>query len=155
METSLILIKPDGVQRRLVGRIVSRFEEKGLQIVGSKLMLIPLETAEAHYGSHKGKPFYPGLVRYMTSSPVLVLALRGKNAVAVVRKMLGATFGSQAEPGTIRGDFAISDGFNLCHASDSPGSAERELALFFGPGEVLEYDMADTPWVYDVPSDLG
>ncbi len=155
METSLILIKPDGVQRRLVGSILGRFEQKGLQIVGAKLMLIPLATAEQHYAAHKGRPFYPGLVQYMTSSPVLALALRGKNAVAVVRKMLGATFGSQAEAGTIRGDYAISDGFNLCHASDAPESAEREVALFFGAGEIVDYEMADTAWVYDVASDLG
>ncbi len=154
METSLILIKPDGVQRRLVGRILTRFEEKGLQIVGAKLMLIPMATAEAHYAPHRGKPFYPGLVQYMTSSPVLALALRGKSAVAVVRKLLGATFGSKAEAGTIRGDFAISDGFNLVHASDAPESAERELALFFAPGEVLDYPMVDTTWVYDTSSDL-
>ena len=154
METSLILIKPDGVQRRLMGRILGRFEEKGLQVVGAKLMKIPLELAERHYASHKGKPFYPGLVGFMTSGPVLALALRGKNSVAVVRKMLGATFGSKAEPGTIRGDFGISDGFNLVHASDSPDAAKGELSLFFRPDEIVEYTMADTPWVYDTSSDL-
>lgn len=153
MQTSLILIKPDGVQRRLSGRILARFEDKGLQIVGAKLLRIPMETAERHYEAHKERPFYPGLVEYMTSSPVLALALRGKGAIGVIRKMLGATFGSQAEPGTIRGDFAISDGFNLVHASDSPEAAEKELALFFPEG-VVEYDMTDTPWVYDVESDL-
>lgn len=154
METSLILIKPDGVQRRLTGRILTRFEEKGLQVVGAKLMKIPAELAERHYASHKGKSFYPGLVAFMTSGPVLALALRGKNSVAVVRKMLGATFGSKAEPGTIRGDFGISDGFNLVHASDSPEAALVELALFFGKGEIVEYQMADTAWVYDASSDL-
>lgn len=154
METSLILIKPDGVQRRLCGRILTRFEEKGLQIVGAKLMTIPAELAERHYASHKGKPFYPGLVSFMTSGPVLALALRGKNSVAVVRKMLGATFGSKAEPGTIRGDFGISDGFNLVHASDSPDAAKAELALFFRDGEIVEFQMVDTPWVYDTSSDL-
>ena len=154
METSLILIKPDGVQRRLAGRILARFEEKGLQVVGAKLMRIAPELAERHYASHKGKPFYPGLVSFMTSSPVFALALRGKNSVAVVRKMLGATFGSKAEPGTIRGDFGISDGFNLVHASDSPETAKVEVSLFFKPEEVVEYLMADTPWVYDTSSDL-
>jgi nucleoside-diphosphate kinase len=154
METSLILIKPDGVQRRLMGRILGRFEEKALQVVGAKLMKISPELAERHYASHKGKPFYPGLVAFMTSGPVLALALSGKNSVAVVRKMLGATFGSKAEPGTIRGDFGISDGFNLVHASDSPEAAKGELALFFRPGEIVEYQMADTPWVYDTSSDL-
>ena len=154
METSLILIKPDGVQRRLMGRILARFEEKGLQVVGAKLMRIAPELAERHYASHKGKPFYPGLVAFMTSGPVLALALSGKNSVAVVRKMLGATFGSKAEPGTIRGDFGISDGFNLVHASDSPETAKTEVALFFKPEEVVEYQMADTCWVYDTSSDL-
>ncbi len=154
MQTTLVIVKPDGVQRRLVGRIVSRFEEKGFQIVAAKLMLIPLELAERHYASHKGKSFYEGLVAYMTSSPVMVLALRGKNAIPVVRKMMGATFGSQAEPGTIRGDFAISDGFNLVHGSDSPEAAQFELELFFGEG-VLEYPACDTEWVYDTASDLG
>jgi nucleoside-diphosphate kinase len=154
MQNTLVIVKPDGVQRRLAGRILTRFEEKGLQIVGAKLMTIPLATAEKHYAPHKGKPFYDGLVSYMTSSPVLVLALRGKNAIPVVRKMMGATFGSNAELGTIRGDFAISDGYNLVHGSDSPEAAEFEVPLFFGEGEIQSYDMADTPWVYDVSSDL-
>jgi nucleoside-diphosphate kinase len=154
METSLILIKPDGVQRRLMGRILSRFEEKGLQVAGAKLMRISTELSERHYAAHKGKPFYPGLVSFMTSGPVLALALRGKNAVAVVRKMLGATFGSKAEPGTIRGDFGISDGFNLVHASDAPETAKFELSLFFRPEEILAYEMGDTSWVYDTSSDL-
>ncbi len=154
METSLVLIKPDGVQRRLAGRILARFEEKGLQIVGAKLMRITPQLAERHYESHRGKPFYPGLVAFMTSGPVLALALRGKNAVAIVRKMLGATFGSKAEPGTIRGDFGISDGFNLVHASDAPETAQRELALFFRPEELIDYPMGDLAWVYDTSSDL-
>jgi nucleoside-diphosphate kinase len=154
METTLVIVKPDGVQRRLAGRILARFEEKGLQIVGAKLMTIPLETAKKHYRPHEGKPFYEGLVRYMTTSPVLVVALRGKNAIAVARKMMGATFGSKAEPGTIRGDFAISDGFNLIHGSDSADAARFELSLFFAPDEVLDYPMTDTPWVYDTSSDL-
>ncbi len=154
METSLIIIKPDGVQRRLAGRILTRFEEKGLAIVGAKMMRIPLELAETHYEAHRERPFYPGLVQYMTSQPVLVVALRGKSAITVIRKMLGATFGSQADPGTIRGDFAISDGYNLVHASDSPEAAERELGLFFADGEVQDYEMHDTPWVYDTSSDL-
>ena len=149
MQTSLIIIKPDGVQRRLVGRILARFESKGLQIVGAKMMRIKRRTAQQHYAPHKGKPFYAGLIDYMTSSPVLVVALRGKNAIPVIRKMLGATFGSQAAPGTIRGDFAISDGFNLVHASDSPAAARREVSLFFGRGEVQRYDMADGEWVYE------
>ena len=149
METTLVLVKPDGVQRRLVGRILSRFEEKGLQVTGLKLALLPKSLLETHYGAHKGKPFYEGLVTYMASSPVVAVALRGRNAVAVVRKMMGATFGSKAEPGTIRGDLAISDGYNLVHGSDSPESAEKELALFFGKGEVLDWKPGDQNWVYD------
>ena len=149
METTLVLVKPDGVQRRLVGRILARFEEKGLQVTGLKLALLPRSLLERHYGAHKGKPFYEGLVTYMASSPVVAVALRGRNAVAVVRKMMGATFGSKAEPGTIRGDLAISDGFNLVHGSDSPESAEKEVALFFAPGEVLDWKPGDQHWVYD------
>ena len=149
METTLVLVKPDGVQRRLVGRIVARFEEKGLQVVGLKLVTLPRPLLEKHYGAHRGKPFYEGLVTYMASSPVVAVALRGKGAVAVVRKMMGATFGSRAEPGTIRGDFAISDGYNLVHGSDSTESAEREVSLFFGPGEIQEWTPGDHAWVYD------
>ena len=149
METTLVLIKPDGVQRRLVGRILGRFEEKGLQVVGLRLARLEKPMLEKHYAAHKGKPFYEGLVAYMASSPVVALALRGKNAVAVVRKMMGATFGSKAEPGTIRGDFAISDGFNLVHGSDSPEAAEKEIGIFFG-GSLVEWTPGDTAWVYDV-----
>jgi nucleoside-diphosphate kinase len=150
MQTTLIILKPDAVQRGLIGRIVTRFEEKGFQIVGSKLMRISPELAERHYEAHKSKPFYAGLVRFMTSQPVLVLALRGNNAVDVSRKMMGATFGSKAEPGTIRGDFGVSNSFNLIHGSDSPEAAERELKLFFKDGEVIDYDRAVDQWVYDL-----
>jgi len=150
LETTLVLVKPDGVQRRLVGRILARFEEKGLEVAGLRMMRLQKALLEKHYGAHKGKPFYEGLVSYMASSPVVAVALRGKNAVAVVRKMMGATFGSKAEPGTIRGDLAISDGFNLVHGSDSTESAAKELALFFGKGEILDWTPADREWVYDV-----
>lgn len=149
METTLIIFKPDAVQRGLMGRILSRFEEKGLQIVGCKLMQISQELAATHYEAHKARPFYPSLVKFMTSSPVLVLAVRGNNAIAVSRKMMGATFGSNAEAGTIRGDFGVSNSFNLIHGSDSPEAAERELKLFFKAGEVLEYKRAVETWVYD------
>lgn len=149
METTLIIFKPDAVQRGLMGRILSRFEEKGLQIVGCKLMQISQELAATHYEAHKARPFYPSLVKFMTSSPVLVLAVRGNNAIAVSRKMMGATFGSNAEAGTIRGDFGVSNSFNLIHGSDSPEAAERELKLFFKAGEVMEYKRAVETWVYD------
>ncbi len=149
METTLIILKPDAVQRGLMGRIISRFEEKGLQIVGCKLMQISQDLAATHYEAHKARPFYPGLVKFMTSSPVLVLAVRGIGAITIARNMMGATFGSKAAPGTIRGDFGVSNSFNLIHGSDSPEAAERELKLFFKSGEVLDFGRAVEQWVYD------
>ena len=155
METTLIILKPDTIQRRLVGRILSRFEDKGLQLVAMKLTKLKRETAEEHYSPHRGKPFYEGLVRYMTSNPVLVLALRGRNAIDVCRKLLGKTFGYEAEPGTIRGDFGISKSMNLVHASDSGESALRELGIFFSGFEIQEYEPAGLEWVYDPVEELG
>lgn len=152
METTLIILKPDAVQRGLMGRILSRFEDKGLQVVGAKMMRISAGLAARHYEAHQGKPFYDGLVAFMTSSPVLVLALRGVGAIAICRKMMGATFGSNAEPGTIRGDFGVSNSFNLIHGSDSPEAAKHELGLFFGDDEVLDLDRAIEGWVYDLSS---
>lgn len=150
METTLIILKPDAVQRGLCGRIISRFEDKGLHIVGAKLMQITKNLAARHYEAHREKPFYEGLVRFMTSSPVFVLAVRGKGAIAVSRKMMGATFGSNAEPGTIRGDFGVSNSFNLIHGSDSPEAATRELELFFEESEVLDFERVADQWVYDM-----
>lgn len=150
METTLIILKPDAVQRGFVGRVISRFEDKGFQIAAAKLMQITSEVASVHYEAHKGKPFYEGLVRFMTSKPVVVLALRGRNAIAVARKMMGATFGSNAEPGTIRGDLGLSNSYNLIHGSDSPEAAQRELGLFFKPDELLEYDRSMDAWIYDM-----
>jgi nucleoside-diphosphate kinase len=152
METTLIILKPDAVQRGLMGKILARFEDKGLQVVGCKMMQIPVKLAETHYESHKGKGFYAGLVKFMTSSPVLVLAIRGNGAITIARNMMGATFGSKANPGTIRGDFGVSNSFNLIHGSDSPEAAERELKLFFQPGEVFSYERAGEKWVYDFGS---
>jgi nucleoside-diphosphate kinase len=149
VETTLIILKPDAVQRGLMGRIISRFEDKGLHIVGCKLMQISQQLAATHYEAHKTKPFYPGLVRFMTSAPVLVMAVRGLGAIGICRKMMGATFGSKAESGTIRGDFGVSNSFNLIHGSDSPEAAERELTLFFAKGEVLAFPRAIEAWVYD------
>ncbi|MAA52779.1 MAG: nucleoside-diphosphate kinase [Phycisphaerae bacterium] len=149
METTLIILKPDAVQRGLMGKIISRFEEKGLQIVGTKLMVISPELAQKHYEAHEGKPFYEGLVRFMTSSPVLVLGIRGMGAIAICRAMMGATFGSQADAGTIRGDFGVSNSFNLIHGSDSPEAAERECGLFFSEGELLDWNRAQEGWIYD------
>lgn len=150
MERTLIIFKPDAVQRGLCGEILTRFEKKGLQIVGLKFMKIPQTLAETHYEPHRGKAFYPGLVKFMTSSPVVVLALEGKDAIVIARKMMGATFGSKAEPGTIRGDFGASNTFNLIHGSDSPESAQRELGLFFKSEELIEWQPAIRGWVYDL-----
>ena len=150
MERTLIILKPDAVQRGLCGDILARFERKGLQIAGVKFMRIPQQTAETHYAPHKGKPFYEGLVKFMTSSPVVVLALQGKDAITIARKMMGATFGSKAEPGTIRGDFGVSNSFNLIHGSDSPEAATKELGLFFKPDELVDWTPAIQTWVYDM-----
>ena len=153
MESTLVILKPDAVQRRLIGKIISRFEEKGLQIVGMKLMRISKELARKNYAIHEGKEFYEPLIRFMTSAPVVAMVVRGKGAIEIVRRMLGATFGSTAEPGTLRGDLGLSNRFNLVHASDSAETAERELALFFSEGEILEYQPTDLAWVYDLSGD--
>ena len=150
MERTLIILKPDAVQRGFCGEIISRFERKGLQIVGMKLMKISNQLAETHYEAHKAKPFYPGLVKFMTSSPVVVLALAGKDAITIARNMMGATFGSKAAPGTIRGDYGVSNSFNLIHGSDSPEAATRELGLFFKPDELNDWTPTVQPWVYDL-----
>ena len=152
METTLIILKPDAVQRGLMGKIITRFEEKGLQVVGAKLTKIKAETAARHYADHKERPFYAGLVSFMTSEPVLILAIRGVGAIAIARKMMGATFGSKAEPGTIRGDYGVSNAFNLIHGSDSPEAAVKELSLFFEKGEILDYAREGDAWVYDSSS---
>jgi len=149
-ERTLIILKPDAVQRNLCGEIISRFEKKGLQIVGMKLMKISPQLAETHYEAHKARPFYPGLVKFMTSSPVIVMALAGKDVIAIARNMMGATFGSKAAPGTIRGDLGVSNSFNLIHGSDSPEAAARELGLFFKADELVEWTPNIQPWVYDM-----
>lgn len=149
MQTTLILLKPDAVQRGLMGRIISRFEDKGLQIVGAKMIRMTPELAARHYEAHKDKPFYGSLVRFMTSSPIMVLAVSGKRAIESVRKLLGATAGFKAEPGTVRGDFGSSQTFNLVHASDSPESAEREMKLFFRPDELCMYERVIEKWIVD------
>ena len=154
METTLLIVKPDGVQRGLVGRIISRFEEKGLQLTGLKMMTISEDLANQHYAAHKERPFFAGLVRFMTSSPVVVMAVRGNGAIGICRKMMGATFGSNAEPGTIRGDFGVSNSFNLIHGSDSPEAAEKELSLFFNDGDVQSYELGNLHWIYDADDEL-
>ncbi len=149
MEKTLIILKPDAVQRACVGRIVGRFEDKGFQILAMKLMRIPRELAERHYAVHKGKPFYDRLLQYITNSPVVVMVLQARNGIAVARKMMGATFGSNAEPGTIRGDYGLSNSFNLIHGSDSAESAAFEIGLYFRPEELLSYERCSEKWVYD------
>lgn len=146
-ERTLVLVKPDGVQRQLVGRILARYEERGLKLVGLKLVKVDRDLAERHYAVHKGKPFYEGLVQFITSAPLVALALEGPDAIAFVRTMNGATRPTEAAPGTIRGDFAVEMGQNLVHASDSAETAESELAIWFGPGELLSYDREIDRWV--------
>ena len=153
MERTLILLKPDAVQRGLVGQILSRFEGKGLKIAGMKLMRITPELAAKHYAVHKDRPFYPGLVKFMTSSPVVAMALEGNDAIAVCRNLMGATFGADAAAGTIRGDLGISRSFNLVHGSDSTATAATELALFF-PDGFEEYDLDAYRWIYDAEEEL-
>jgi nucleoside-diphosphate kinase len=149
MERTLIILKPDAVQRGFVGKILNRFEDKGLQLVALKFTKIPVSTAETHYAPHKEKPFYPGLVKFMTSAPVVVLVLQGVGAITIARNLMGATFGSKAAPGTIRGDFGVSNSYNLIHGSDSPEAAAKEIALFFKPDELLEWTPLIQQWVYD------
>jgi nucleoside-diphosphate kinase len=139
VERTLLLVKPDGVRRGLVGEIVARVERKGLKLLALKSLRVPTELAARHYAEHHGKPFYPGLVEHITSGPVVALALEGRSAIAVVRLLIGATNPQTAAPGTIRGDLALALTPNLVHASDSPAAAERELALFFRPDEYLAH----------------
>jgi nucleoside-diphosphate kinase len=149
VEKTLIILKPDTLQRGLAGRVITRFEEKGFQIVAMKAMQVSRELAEKHYAVHKGKPFYPRLIEYITASPVVVMVLQAVGGIAVARKMMGATFGSKAEPGSIRGDFSLSNSFNLIHGSDSPEAAAFEIGLYFKPDELLRYERAGEKWIYD------
>ena len=153
MSQTLILVKPDAFERSLTGEVLARFERKGLRIAAMKLMQISPELAAKHYEQHKERPFYKGLVAFMTSSPVVALCLEGIDAIAVCRKMMGATFGNNAEAGTIRGDYGISRSFNLVHGSDSPEAAQREVGLFFPEG-VVDYDYAAYRWIYDPIEEL-
>ncbi len=149
MERTLIILKPDSVQKRLIGRIISRFERKGLKIIGLKMMKADEALAKNLYSVHEGKPFYGKLIKFITSAPIVVMALEGIKAISIARRLMGKTFGSEAEPGTIRGDFAVSNSFNAVHGSDSPQSVARELPLFFKPEELVEWEPADIKWVYD------
>jgi len=139
VERTLILVKPDGVRRGLVGEILTRFERKGLKIVAAKTLRVTPEVAQRHYAEHHGKPFYPSLIQHITSGPILALAMEGRSAVSVARLLIGGTNPQQAAPGTVRGDFGLGITPNLVHASDSLDSAARELALYFTPEEYLAY----------------
>ncbi len=149
MERTLVFLKPDAVRRGLVGEVLSRFERRGFLIAGMKLTQLSEEFVRRHYGAHVGKDFYEPLVQYTISGPVVAAVLEGKNAVSVVRGMMGRTFGSDSPPGTIRGDFALSNRFNLIHGSDSPDAAEREIAAFFRPEDMVSYPPEATRWIYD------
>jgi nucleoside-diphosphate kinase len=146
VERTLIIVKPDAVQRGLLGRIIARFEDKGLVPSAMKLMHISRDLAKRLYAIHEGKPFHPGLIDYITSGPAVVMVLAGPRAIDVARTLMGKTFGYEAEPGTIRGDFGLSRTYNLVHGSDSPESAATEIPIFFQPAELLEYERATTPW---------
>ncbi|MBX7214165.1 MAG: nucleoside-diphosphate kinase [Thermoflexales bacterium] len=147
MERTLIIIKPDGVQRALIGDVITRFERRGLRLAALKLIKISRQTAEAHYAEHKGKPFYEGTVAYMTSAPVVVMVLEGPDAIAAARATMGATNPLNAAPGTLRADFGINISRNIVHGSDKPETAEREIALYFQPGELQQYTRAGDGWL--------
>lgn len=146
-ERTLVLVKPDGVQRLLVGRILGRFEERGLKLVGLKLVWVTRELAERHYAVHREKPFFTALVDFITSGPLVAAVLEGPGAIGVVRTMVGATRPAEAAPGSIRGDFALETGQNLVHASDAPETAAAEIALWFRPEELVDYERAIDRWV--------
>jgi nucleoside-diphosphate kinase len=147
-ERTLIIVKPDGIQRHLAGKIIGRFEKKGLKLVAAKFMQISEELAGQLYAVHHGKPFFEGLIKYLSSAPVLVTVWEAQGVINMARKMIGATFGYDAEPGTIRGDFSCSRGYNLVHGSDSHESAEQEIELFFSPDEIIDYELTDAHWLY-------
>jgi nucleoside-diphosphate kinase len=147
VQKTLVLLKPDCVQRRLIGELIGRFERKGLRLAGLKLVQANRQLAEQHYAVHKGKPFYDSLLQFLTAGPTVALVLEGREAVAVVRNLMGATDGTKAPPGTIRGDFALSIQNNLIHGSDSPENAATEVALWFKPEELVSYQPVDAAWV--------
>ena len=149
IQKTYVMLKPDAVGRRLMGKILSRFEEKGLKIVALKLRMISEDLAKEHYGEHKDKPFFEGLIEYITSGPVLTMVIEGDEAISVIRKMVGATNPQEADVGTIRGDFGMDTGRNIIHASDAPESAEREIKLFFNEDEIIDYSMSDNSWIYE------
>jgi len=148
LETTYVMVKPDGVQRGLIGEIIGRFERKGLKLVGLKSVVPSKETAETHYAVHSERPFYPGLIKFVTSGPVVCMAWSGKDAISVARTLIGATNGREAAPGTIRGDFGMDMGYNMIHGSDATETAEFELGLWLPEG-LMDWEQTITSWVYE------
>ena len=149
MERTLVLVKPDGVQRGLIGEVIARFERRGLRLVAAKFIQVSNTLAETHYAEHKGKPFYDGLIAYITSAPVMAMAWEGPNAVAAIRQTMGATRPLEAAPGTIRHDFALEVGRNITHASDSPDNGKQEIALWFKPEELVRWGRDVDRWIFE------
>jgi nucleoside-diphosphate kinase len=149
MERTLVLVKPDGVQRGLIGEVIGRLERRGLRLVAAKFIQVSQELAETHYAIHKGKPFYDGLIIYITSAPVMAMVWEGPNAVAAIRQTMGATRPTEAAPGSIRHDFALEVGRNLTHASDSVENGEKEVALWFGSAELVDWKRDADEWIFD------
>ena len=149
MERSLVLVKPDGVQRGLIGEVIARLERRGLRLVAAKFMAVSQDLAETHYAIHKGKPFYEGLIAYITSAPVMTMVWEGPNAVVAIRQTMGATRPTEAAPGSLRHDFALEVGRNLTHASDTVENGEKEVALWFNPEELVDWQRAVDQWVFE------
>lgn len=147
IEKTLVIVKPDGVMRGLVGEIITRLERKGLKIVAGRFEVIPRDKAANHYAEHEGKPFYNGLLDFITSAPVMIMVVEGNAAISSVRNIVGKTYGVEATPGSIRGDYGSSKAFNLIHASDSQESSDREIANFFEPSEVVSYNLPNESWI--------
>jgi nucleoside-diphosphate kinase len=150
MERTLVLVKPDGVQRGLIGEVIGRLEQRGLRLVAAKFIKVSQELAETHYAIHKGKPFYDGLIKYITSAPVMAMAWEGPNAVVAIRQTMGATRPTEAAPGSIRHDFALEVGRNLTHASDSVENGEKEVALWFGAAELVNWKRDADQWIFEM-----
>ncbi len=149
MERTLVLVKPDGVQRGLIGEVTSRLERRGLRLAAAKFLQVSRELAETHYAIHKGKPFYTGLIEYITSAPVMAMVWEGPSAVAAVRQTMGATRPTEAAPGSVRHDFALEIGRNLTHASDTVENSGKEVALWFKPGELVDWKRATDRWIFE------
>ena len=149
MERSLVLVKPDGVQRGLIGEVITRLENRGLRIVASRFQWVSMELAEQHYAVHKGKPFYEPLLQFITAAPVMAMVWEGPDAIAAIRQSIGKTRGTEADPGTLRHDFALQGLYNIVHASDSPENAETEIALWFKPEEMVTWHRDIEKWIYE------